>query len=342
VLRVGIVGCGFIGRVHSWALWALRRQGLVDAAVTVVCDPDPGRAGELARPHDATVSDVLHDVDVVYVCTPTAGHRAPVEDAARRSLAVFCEKPLAPNLAEAAAVAETLERVPHQVGLVLRYSPVLRRLRDELASGRFGAVIALHLRDDQYLPNQGQYASTWRTEVSLAGGGTLIEHSIHDLDVFRWLLGEPHTVTCRTSSFHAHPGIEDVAMAGFSYPDGRLASLLSVWHQVMSRPSTRRVEVFCEQAVLWTDDDNTGPLHVQTSQGIEALECAPPGWVDELPVPADVRRSLGLYAAADKAFLDAVAAGSTPSPGAGDALAAHRLVEAAYASAAASGEVVRV
>ena len=52
-----------------------------------------------------------------------------------------------------------------------------------VASGRHGRPLATTLRDDQYFPIQGQYGSTWRKDVAAAGGGTLIEHSIHDVDV---------------------------------------------------------------------------------------------------------------------------------------------------------------
>jgi predicted dehydrogenase len=197
--------------------------------------------------------------------------------------------------------------------------------------------MALTLRDDQYFPIQGQYASTWRSDVAIAGGGTLIEHSIHDLDLFRWLLGEPNTVSCRTASFFGHPGIEDLAVATFDFGGGVTANLTSVWHQVITRGSTRRVEVFFENAVVWTEDDNTGPLHVSTSTGSEVLTCPPPEWVHGLPVPEESRNSLGLYTEASRRFLEAVASRKTGSPDATDAVAAHVMVDAAYRSAAEEG-----
>src|SRR4029077_11918539 len=101
--------------------------------------------------------------------------------------------------------------------------------------------------DDQFFPNQGQYASTWRADPEIAGGGALIEHSIHDIDVLRWLLGDPSGVSCRTASFFGYAGIEDLATVTFFFDDGKTADLLSIWHQVLTRPSTRRLEVFCEE-----------------------------------------------------------------------------------------------
>ena len=347
MIRAGIVGCGFIANVHSWGLWAVRKAGHADVRVTAVCDEQTEKAVALAQPHRAEVlgfGELLDSVDVVYVCTPTATHLALVEAAADRGLAIFCEKPLAPDLATAERVAAALDRVPHQVGLVLRSAPVFAALKDAIDSGRYGAPMVASLRDDQFFPIQGQYASTWRADRAMAGGGTLIEHSIHDIDLFRMLLGDPTSVSCRTANRFGYEGIEDLAVASFGfsggYPDGGVASLVSVWHQVMSRPSTRRLEVFCEEAMLWTEDDNTGPLWVQTSSSTEVIESDPPPWVDELPVPEEVRRPLGLYAEASRRFLACVSAGSAGSPGWEEALEAHRLVDAAYASASTDGAPV--
>ena len=344
-MRVGVVGCGFIANVHSWALWAVRKAKLYDVRIVAVCDDDASKAAAFAEPHRADVvgfDALLDTVDVVYVCTPTAAHLALVEAAADRGLAVFCEKPLGPDLAPAERVAAALDEVPHQVGLVLRSAPVFEELRDRVASGIYGAPIVAHMRDDQFFPIQGQYASTWRSDRALAGGGTLIEHSIHDVDLFRMLFGDPHAVTCHTSSRFGYEGIEDLAVASFAHADGFVTNLVSVWHQVLSRPSTRRLEVFCEDAMLWTEDDNTGPLHVETSAGIEEVVCPSPEWVAELPVPDDVRGTLGLYAEASRRFLACVSTGSAGSPGWGEAIQAHRLVDAAYASASVDGAPVSV
>lgn len=344
MIKVGLVGCGFIGMVHSYALKALVEAGLVDGRVVSVCDRDPGRAASFARAHDAEVAPDLDSLisacDAVWVCTPTAQHLPVVEAAVDAGRAVFCEKPLGRALAEAEAVATALERVPHQVGLVLREAPVFRALARQL-DGRHGAVMALILRDDQYFPVAGIYGSTWRSDATEAGSGVLLEHSIHDLDLFRFLLGPAHgaptALACRTASFAGHPGIEDVATCEVAFDDGPVATLVSVWHQVTSRPSTRRIEVFCERAMLWADDDHLGPLHIETSEGEEVDTGPVPRWIDDLAVPEEFQKPLAQYAAPAKNFLDALVAEAPPSPGAAEALAAHRLCDAAYASAAKGG-----
>lgn len=345
MIRVGIVGCGFIGRVHSYALKALVDAGLVAARVAAVVDSAPDRAAKFARAHAAppvgSFEELVGAVDAVWVCTPTATHAALVELTADAGRAVFCEKPLGLDYADADRVAAALGRVPHQVGLVLRHAPVFRSLQRELASGRHGRPMTAVFRDDQCFPIGGMYGSTWRSDAAQAGGGTLLEHSIHDIDLLRWLLGEPRSVAGRTANFAGHVDVEDLGVATLEFGDGAVATLTSVWHGVASRPSTRRLEIFCEDALLWLDDDNAGPLHIETSAGHDLIDCAAPTWSSDLGVPEEFRTALALYAAPDKEFLDDLAAAApVRGPQAADALEAHRIVDAVYASARRDGATV--
>ena len=209
VIRIGIVGCGYIGTVHSFALRQLRDAGLVDARV--VGDLRRRRrsgAAALARHHDARACpslDALLDDGRRRVGLHLDG-RAPRGGRRRgrpRARAVFCEKPLAPTLAECEHIAAALEPPSRtRSGWCCGTRPVFRAVAEAVAAGRYGRPMATILRDDQYFPIQGMYASEWRADVARAGGGTLIEHSIHDVDVLRWILGDPdrgrrpHGVAC--------------------------------------------------------------------------------------------------------------------------------------------------
>jgi len=343
-LRVGLVGCGHIGTVHAYTLQQLTEADLVDAALSATFDSDPARAARVARRHGgaavASLDALLDLVDVVWICTWTSAHEAAVAAAAERGLPVFCEKPLAPDLPACERVAAALSRVPHQVGLVLRGAPVFEHAAAMVRDRAHGPALVTTLRDDQYFPIQGIYGSTWRNDVECAGGGTLIEHSIHDVDVLRWLFGDPIAVTAQVASRFGYPGIEDTAAVTFTYDDGSVAQLTSVWHQVLSRASSRRLEIFCESALLWTEDDYLGPLHVETRDGARVVECRMPEWAGRLPVPEVLAKAVAAYAAPTKAFLDGLAVGvgtTAGHPNAADALAAHRLVDLAYRSAAAGG-----
>jgi predicted dehydrogenase len=346
-VRVGFIGCGFIGAHHSRAVKALVDHGLVDAVVVGTCDVDLERAAAYAGAHRAELvttdpAELLAAVDAVWISTPTSSHRALVEAAAAAGVAILCEKPPATRLADAEAMASVVHAagVPAQVGLVLRTTPALRAMEALVASGGLGRPMAAVLRDDQFLPIRGYYASTWRGDVAVAGGGTLLEHSIHDLDVLAWLLGDITSAAGRTASFAQLPGIEDVAVVTLTHDSGATATLASVWHQVSTRASSRSLEVICEEGIVSLLDEWTGPLTVITGAGTEVRACPHPSWLAGLGLTGLLGESATAYVPQARAFLEALADGRSPEPGLEVAVAAHRAADAAYRSAAEGGAPV--
>lgn len=339
---IGLVGTGLMGGHHAWALQSLTAAGLIDAQVTVVHDLDSQRAQAFAAEHDltaVTLDELVNTVDVVWITTWTAGHLEPARAAAAAGKAVFVEKPLAPTLAECLELADVLRPLPHQVGLILRHAPAYRLLADLVRGGHYGRPMAALFRDDQRFPLDGPYGSTWRADVTKAGGGTLIEHSVHDVDVLIWMLGAPSAVSAHTTAFAGKPGIEDLAQVRLEFEAGHSAALTSVWHRVEGRTTNRRLEVFCEDGVLWMDGE-VGPVHVQTSDGISVLEAPFPAILDGLglgQIPDTWREAAAGLALQAKAFLDGLDAGTAGWPSVDDALVAHRAVDAAYRSAAGNG-----
>ena len=353
--RLAIIGCGFIGTVHSFAIRSIVRGGLADAVVTATCDQDLDRAKRMLEPHGGgtattDIDEALADVDAAWVCTPTSSHLGAVERCVAHGVAVYCEKPLAGDLAGAEEIAALVgdSKLANQVGLVLRSSPPVasiasmcrgERLRGAPDPGSLGAPMAAVLRDDQYFPVGGIYGSDWRADVSVAGGGTLLEHSIHDVDLLTWMLGPVVSVGARTENHAGHPGVEDVAAVTLEHSGGALSTLVSVWHGIGSRPSTRRLEVFFERAHVVLEDEQVGPVKIQTGDTAMELGLPPEAFslMDRLAVPDDLRPHLLAYAAADLEFVRSVASGGVPAPGIDVALEAHRIVDAAYRSAALGG-----
>jgi myo-inositol 2-dehydrogenase/D-chiro-inositol 1-dehydrogenase len=352
MLRVGFVGSGLIAWAHGLSLKALIDGGVVDAAIVAVYDERERRARGFAETLGgqgvevvADAAEVARRCDAVWVCTPTSAHRVAVDEALAAGRAVFCEKPLDVDLARATELVDAVgaSGVASQSGLVLRTAPVFRELRDLVQDGTLGAPMAAIFRDDQYFPIRGTYASQWRADVSQAGGGCLIEHSIHDLDILRYCFGDVDSVVARTANHAGHQGIEDLAAVTLSFASGFEAQLTSVWHDIMSRGSTRRLEVFFRQGMVWLDDEFRGPLHIQASESTEIRACPSPPWVDALPLADDeVGLAVRAYVEADRAFVDAVMGGRPPEPGLDVALEAHRLVDAAYRSAADGGAPIGV
>jgi predicted dehydrogenase len=285
---------------------------------------------------------VIEAADAVYITTWTSEHPRLVAKVAAAGKAVFCEKPLGVDAGVVAGMVDDVEQagVINQVGLVMRFLGPSRLVRHLIADPRAGAVLAVSFRDDQYLPIQGQYGSTWRADPALCGRGTMLEHSIHDVDVLRWWLGPVSELSARTRTHHGYELIDDVAAVRFDFESGAVATLVSVWHDMLERQSGRHVEVLCERLHVVVEGDLFGPVRWQYTGEPEqslkgrALEAHLADLGDDRSNPA-------------QAFLEAVRDGRPADPPFREALPAHAVVDAVYRSSEADGaperdpEVVR-
>jgi predicted dehydrogenase len=348
---VGLIGCGFIGRFHSRNLRGVIRTERVPAEYVAVCDTAIERAESFAGitgarvvTDDAEAVFTTPGLNAVYICTETAEHPALVKRAAELGLAIFCEKPLAKTVEDVREMVEAVERagVVNQVGLILRYSPVYTVLKDLTSQDGLGPLLTAHLRDDQFFPVRGHYASAWRGDFERAGGGTLIEHSIHDVDLFRWLFGDITALRCHTRVTTGHAGVEDVAMATFQHEGGHQTSLSSIWHAVDERPSTRWLEIFFEGGWFATEHDFVGPIRYQLRTGPE-VDLSADEVLERYRAIAgldDTEMTLATNGMLeDYSFLRAVNERRPSFPDFRTALAAHEVVAACYLSAAEGREV---
>ena len=227
-LRVGVVGCGAISRNHLEAFAAAE-----GAEVTVVCDIDPGRAGETAArygiPHAVgTVEDLLATgVDIVSVCTPHPTHEDVVLAAADAGVHVLCEKPVAVDLASAERMTAACDAAGVRLGVLFqrRFWPAAREMKDDLVAGRLGepilgqCTVLLH-RDPTYYS-----ATPWRGTWDSDGGGVLMTQAIHYIDLLVWMMGEPVEVTGRIATFTHDIEVEDTAVATVTFASGALATI---------------------------------------------------------------------------------------------------------------------
>jgi predicted dehydrogenase len=153
--------------------------------------------------------------------------------------------------------------------------------------------------------------------------------------MLHYLVGDIERLSAQTANFHELDGIEDVATASLRFTNGATGVLNSVWHDNLARPSLRRVEVFCERRhIVIEGDDWFGPVSWTDADGTtgslegEALSAAVDPMRDGTDNP-------------DGEFVRAVQEGRAATPDLHTAVAAHRVVDAMYASAAADGAVMR-
>jgi predicted dehydrogenase len=349
-LKLGLVGCGSIARAHAAALRFLNDDGLV--RVTAAADPDPEGVEQVAKilggiEHTGTdgYAVIDHaDVDAVVNITPTRFHRDYMAAVARAGKPCFAEKPLAPTFDVVLDIVRLVHDagIPVQVGFQSRFHPLIRRLRSMVESGESGAPMAYTLRDDQFWPTGGVVTghSSWRSDRAEAGGGALLEHSIHSCDILSWLFGPVERVYATTRNMFGY-SVEDVAALTIEHRNGVVGNLVTVFNGVQHREE-RRLEVFFERAsVELTSDFVVGApedsflVHRADEPHAQRYD------VNELRRETfaadgfDPDRQVFVYQYfSHHAFATALREGRPPSPDVDDALRAHSLVEAAYRSAA--------
>lgn len=189
-LKLAIVGCGAV--VELCHLPAAQRVPQVE--VVALADPDLERARALARQFRVpqAVPDyrlLLDTADAFLLATPPHLHRPIGSDMLSRGKPVLCEKPLAPNSQEAAALAAAARE--HKALLALghnrRFSWNLEALRALLAGGGMGQVTAIEVEDG--FPLSWPSRTDFVFQPAQVGGGVLMENGVHVLDTLLWLFG---------------------------------------------------------------------------------------------------------------------------------------------------------
>lgn len=335
---IGFIGTGHIATFHSKML-KISGVNLVRGGCY---DIDVARSEAFAKASGSTVmsseQEVINSSDAVYICTWTSEHQRLADMCIAAGKPFFCEKPLSVDFTHALTMnaQASASGLTHQCGLILRRSPAYLWARELITDPKAGAVMSVVFRDDQFIPIQGHYKSTWRGDVEKAGAGTLLEHSIHDVDMLRFLIGEVESVSARATYKHGIEGIEDCVAASVQFANGAVGTLTTIWHDNLSRPSLRHVEVFCEhRTVIIAADDWFGPVTWSDTDGatgsLEGTE------LTERTAPLAMKD-----ANPDGAFVRCVVDGESAFPAFDIALEAHRIVEAMYRSARNSGNSVDV
>ena len=321
-LRVGVIGCGGIGRTH---LNAYRANGVVPVAV----------ADSNQRAVDAAVAEFggrgypdfdelirVGGVDAVSICTPPASHREIVVTALEAGIAVLCEKPMATSVADAEAMAVVADRTGTllTIGFCHRFQPHVERLRDLVANGDLGTVLMFRNRFAGHLK---QVEQTWFARPEVAGGGVMFDTCVHSVDLFRFLVGEPERVKALSASTPTALGpaldVEDTAIISLSTASGALGVIEASWR---TPPGEWTLTIYGTAGSATVD------------YATDELRLRPAGKGDEqvVEVPAGDRFEREIAH-----FMAAVQGHEPPRVTARDGVAANRILAAAYASAADRG-----
>ncbi len=323
----GIVGPGGIaGREMAPAIAADASSELV---AVVARDPDKGRA--FADKHGAAWSGTDYtemlardDVDVVLVTTPNALHSDQVLAAARAGKHVLCDKPLALTAVDAARVVAGCKSAGVKLGMNFqtRYHACFAEARRVIRAGELGTISHIQLDAS---PGTRRPAG-WRTNLEVAGLGSVNNIAVHMYDLLRFLLDQEVTEVAAMFDVGREHAMEVLPMVLLRFDGGALA--YANGNQSSFRPLNELV-VYGDKGRLdgqgITRPESQGEMRVVTEDGERSTHC----------VNADCYHRLLA------AFSDAVVSGRDPSPSGVDGLRSVQLTDA-IARSAREGRVVAV
>lgn len=233
ILRIGLIGCGFMGRTHSNAY---KRVGdffpelEYRPVLKAVCARNEIKVKAFAEQweYESTETDwraliARNDIDAVDICTPNDSHAEIAIAAAARGKMILCEKPLSRTVAEAKLMADAVAKagVKNTVWYNYRRIPAVTLAKQIIDSGKLGKVF--HYRSNflqdwtisPELPQGGE--GLWRLDVDAAGSGVTGDLLAHCIDTAMWLNGGIKDVSAVTETFikeRVHQGSGKIQKVG--------------------------------------------------------------------------------------------------------------------------------
>jgi predicted dehydrogenase len=200
-LRVGMIGCGFMGKAHSNAWRQITHFFPLKARVEMhtICGRDRARVeadrGQLGWQYAVTDWREVVDsplIDIVDINTPNDSHAEIAIAAARAGKHVLCEKPLALNVeqAEAMLVAAQKAKVVHMVCHNYRRVPAIALAKKMITEGAIGKIFHYHARYAQDWVVDPEFPLVWRLQKGTSGTGAHGDINAHIIDLGRYLVGE--------------------------------------------------------------------------------------------------------------------------------------------------------
>lgn len=228
-LKVGLIGAGWIAESHVAHIDAAESIGLV-----AVCDADLTRAEAVAAPRKGRAYadwDEMFEreaLDMVWVCTPPAHHRAPAVAALERGIHLYLEKPIARSLSDARAIVAAAQRSDAicAVGYQWRGTELLQRVRDTLMANEIGMLVS---RNYGPVPVRRWFMDRRQS------GGQILERASHHIDLQRAIGGEVGSVQASGGAVAiagtgpADDAIEDALSLVMHFDSGAVGSIAVAW-----------------------------------------------------------------------------------------------------------------
>jgi predicted dehydrogenase len=254
---------------HAYGYASVLTQ-LPDVELVVIADDDEGRGRDAAERfrtewtgdyHDVVNRD---DVDAVIICSENVRHREMTIAAAEAGKHVLCEKPLATSVDDAQAMIDACERagVKLMTAFPVRFNASIVALRDAIRDGMIGESLVISAR------NPGTNPGSWFVDPALSGGGAVIDHTVHVVDVLRWIFDAEITeVYAESDNRMTGHECDDTGLLMFKLSNGVPVSLDTTWSRPTNWPiwGGVTIDVIGEKGVLFANAFNNNYEMAETN-----------------------------------------------------------------------------
>lgn len=248
MIRVAIIGLGDISQIHIQAIQIHPRAQLV-----AVCDIDSAHAHDVAH---VTFYTNYHEMlqkeslDCVHICLPHYLHYPVTKACIEAGVHVFQEKPVALNYQEALQLLALEQKHPHTkicICLQNRFNETFKKLIELLRSKQYGDITGVKGIVTWHRPQQYYDAKPWRGKMAYAGGGAMINQSIHTLDLIQLIGGPVRTIKGHIDNLlDLEIEVEDTALAHIEFENGIQGLYYAT--TTYSSNSSVEIEVLTKQA----------------------------------------------------------------------------------------------
>ena len=247
-LRVGVVGAGKMGLLHSGIFNSINGCKLV-----AISDKDKFMVGALKNYLDVNIYQDYKEMideenlDIVINTTPVFVHRDVIRYSMKNNLSIFVEKPLAINGNECKSILSNSYSSATMVGYSRRFIKTYNLAKEIIVSGDLGKVN--HFSSHILVSQVFKEGKSWLYNPKMSGGGVLIDLGSHAIDLFHYLFGDVSNL-CAFAKPIFNKQVEDYCQINLQFRNGIIGSLQASWSIRNYRLPELKIEMHLDKGVI--------------------------------------------------------------------------------------------
>lgn len=234
-MKIGMIS---FAHMHAYS-YAQGLEQLPEVELIGIADDNSDRGQRAAKQfgtkyYESYEQLLKQDLEAVIVTSENVKHAEHVIAAAKAKKHILCEKPIATSLQDARKMIESCNEndVMLHIAFPVRFNPTIQRAKALIEEGKLGDLLAIRGT------NRGTNPGGWFIDPALSGGGAVMDHTVHVVDIMRWFLNsELKEVYAEIGSFFSQHPIDDAGILTFEFENGVFATLDCSWSRNQTYPT---------------------------------------------------------------------------------------------------------